>query len=156
MDDEQTPRRPDRILLAIVGVVVVLVVVALAVVFSRGGPAALDEASPAGVVQRYSAAVIDGDTATADSYLSNAARATCRGSYPGAPRPARVVLISTTERTDTATVRVSLVRTSPGGPFGSSEYESEDAFSLLKVKGKWMIDQAPYPLMSCAGIPVKP
>ena len=153
--DEQPPRKPDRILLAIVGVVVVLVVVALAVVFSRGGPAPLDEASPAGVVQRYSAAVIDGDTATADSYLTDAARTACRGSYPGAPRPARVVLVSTTERTDTATVKVSLVQTSQGGPFGSSEYESEDAFGLLKVNGRWMIDQAPYPLMNCTGMPVK-
>ena len=153
--DDHTARKPDRILLAIVGVVAVLVVVALAVVFSRGGPAPLDEASPAGVVQRYSAAVIDGDTATADSYLTDAARSTCRGSYPGAPRPTRVVLISTTERADTATVRVSLVQTSPGGPFGSSEYESEDAFSLIKVNGKWMVDQVPYPLMSCTGMPVK-
>ncbi|MEW1806321.1 hypothetical protein [Arthrobacter sp. SLBN-53] len=159
MDDttaaDRTARRPDRILLALVGVVVVLVVVALAVVFTRGGPAPLDESSPAGVVQRYSKAVIDGDLTAAGSYLTEGARSRCSGNYPGEPRPARVVLVSTTERTDSATVRVSIVHSSQGGPFGPSEYETEDAFSLLKVNGKWMIDQPPYPLVACAVAPVK-
>ncbi|HKU03237.1 MAG TPA: hypothetical protein VJQ80_10550 [Arthrobacter sp.] len=160
MDDtaatERTSRRPDRILLALVGVVAVLVVVALAVVFTRGGPAPLDEASPAGVVQRYSKALLDGDAATAASYLTEGAKNRCRGAYVNAPAPARVVLISTTERTDTATVRVSIVRSSQGGPFGPSEYEIEDAFSLLRVDGKWLIDQPPYPLVDCSVVPVKP
>ncbi|MFF2345656.1 hypothetical protein [Pseudarthrobacter sp. NPDC058119] len=160
MDDtaatERTSRRPDRILLALVGVVAVLVVVALAVVFTRGGPAPLDESSPAGVVQRYSKALLDGDAATAASYLTEGAKIRCRGTYANDPAPARVVLISTTERTDTATVRVSIVRSSQGGPFGPSEYEMEDAFSLLKVDGKWLIDQPPYPLVDCSVVPVKP
>ncbi|NUT71568.1 hypothetical protein [Pseudarthrobacter sp. C4D7] len=153
---ERISRRPDRILLALVGVVAVLVVVALAVVFTRGGPAPLDEASPAGVVQRYSAALLDGDTATAASYLTEGAKNRCRGAYANDPVPARVVLVSTTERTDTATVRVSIVRSSQGGPFGPSEYETEEAFSLLKVDGKWLIDQPPYPLVDCTAVPVKP
>jgi hypothetical protein len=153
MDD--AARKPDRILLALAGVVVVLVVVALAVVFTRGEPAPLDKASPAGVVQQYSKAVIDGDIPTAQSFLTEGARSRCSGSYPGEPRPARVVLISTTERTDSATIKVSIVRSSQGGPFGPSEYEMEDAFSLLKVNGTWMIDQPPYPLMACTVTPVK-
>ena len=152
---ERTARRPDRVLLALVGVVVVLVVVALAVVFTRGEPAALDEASPAGVVQRYSKALIDGDAATAASYLTENAKSRCRGAYVSEPAPARVVLVSTTERTDSATVRVSIVRSSQGGPFGPSEYEVEDAFSLLRVNGKWLIDQPPYPLVDCTVAPVK-
>ncbi|MDJ0458724.1 hypothetical protein PUN71_016085 [Arthrobacter sp. NQ7] len=153
---ERTERRPDRILLALVGVVVVLVVVALAVVFSRGEPAPLDEASPAGVVQRYSRAVIDDDVPAAESFLTEGARSRCSGSYYGEPRPARVVLVSTTERTDSATVRVSIVHAAQGGgPFGPSEYETEDAFMLLKVNGRWMIDQPPYPLLACTQAPVK-
>ena len=143
-------RKPDRILFALIGVVGMLVVVALAVVFTRGEPASLDEASPAGVVQRYSKAVIDGDNSTADSYLTDAARSRCRGGYPGEPRPARVVLVSTAERTDSATVRVSIVQQSQGGPVGPSEYEMEDAFSLLKVNGTWKIDQPPYILTACS------
>ncbi|MGN7150872.1 hypothetical protein ACTHQ6_17940 [Arthrobacter sp. SAFR-179] len=149
-------RKPDRILLALVGVVAVLVVIALAVVFTRGEPAPLDKSSPAGVVQQYSKAVIDGDIPTAESFLTASARSRCGGSYSGEPRPARVVFISTTERADSATVRVSIVQSSQGGPFGPSEYEMEETFLLLKVNGKWMIDQAPYPLMACTVMPVKP
>jgi hypothetical protein len=160
MDDpaatERTARKPDRILLALVGVVAVLVVVALAVVFTRGEPAPLDEASPAGVVQQYSRAVIGDDIPAAETFLTEGARSRCSGSYSGGQRPARVVLISTTERTDSATVRVSIVHAAQGnGPFGPSEYETEDVFLLLKVNGRWMIDQPPYPLMACTQIPVK-
>jgi hypothetical protein len=149
------PRKPDRILLVLLGVIGLLVVVALAVVFSRGEPAPLDEASPAGVVQRYSTAVIDGDVATAETYLTEFARTNCRGAYPGEARPARVVLVSTSERDQSATVRVSIVNSSQDGPFGPSEYEMEDAFSLVKADGNWKISQAPYPLMACSGTPVK-
>lgn len=160
MDDtaarNHTGRRSDRILLTLVGVVVLLVVVALAVVFTRGEPAPLDAASPAGVVQRYSKAVVDGDVSTAESFLTSGARSRCYGSSFGEPRPTRVVLVSTTERTDSATVKVSIVQSSRGGPFGPSEYEMEDAFSLLKVNGKWLIDQAPYPLTACSAVPAKP
>ncbi|KQQ88797.1 hypothetical protein [Arthrobacter sp. Leaf137] len=148
-------RKPDRILFVMLGVVGLLVVVALAVVFTRGEPASLDKASPAGVVQRYSMSVIDGDNTTADSYLTDAARSRCRGGYPGEPRPARVVLVSTAERTGSATVRVSIVQQSQGGPFGPSEYEMEDDFSLLNVNGTWKIDQPPYILTACSVVPAK-
>ncbi|MGX1159466.1 hypothetical protein FBY31_2167 [Arthrobacter sp. SLBN-100] len=149
-------RKPDRVLLVLVGVIGLLVVVALAVVFFRGEPKPLDEASPAGVVQRYTNAVIEGDTATADSYLTGDGRAKCRGSFQGEPPPARVVLVSTTERAESATVKVSIVHSAQGGPFGPSDYQMEDIFHLVKVDGKWLVDQAPYPLMSCSGIPGKP
>jgi hypothetical protein len=149
-------RKPDRIILVLLGIIGVLVVVALAVVFSRGAPEPLDEASPAGVVQRYSTAVIDGDVSTAETYLTDSARTACRGSFSGEPRPARVVLVSTTERDQSATVKVSIVNSSQGGPFGPSEYEMEDVFTLVKEGGNWRISQAPYPLMACSGMPVKP
>jgi hypothetical protein len=149
-------RKPDRIILVLLGVIGLLVAVALAVVFSRGAPEPLDEASPAGVVQRYSNAVIDGDVTTAGTYLTDSARTACRGSFSGEPRPARVVLVSTSERDQSATVRVSIVNSSQGGPFGPSEYEMEDVFTLVKADGNWKISQAPYPLMACSGMPVKP
>lgn len=150
-------RKTDRILIAIVAAIAGLVVVALAVVFTRGEPEQLDESTPAGVVQRYSTAVIDGDTATADSYLTDAARSACSGFREGGPVPERVVLISTTERETSALVKVSITESDPGGgPFGPSEYQAEDRFSLRKVQDKWLIDQAPYQLLSCAGAGVKP
>lgn len=149
-------RKPDRIILVLLGIIGVLVAVALAVVFSRGDPAPLDEASPAGVVQRYSTAVIDGDVTTAEAYLTESARTACRGAFSGEPRPARVVLVSTTERDQSATVKVSIVQSSQDGPFGPSEYETEDIFTLVKADGNWKISQTPYPLMACSGMPVKP
>ena len=54
-------RKPDRTLLIVIATVVALVVVALVVVFTRGGAAPLDESTPAGVVQRYTQAVVAGD-----------------------------------------------------------------------------------------------
>ena len=78
------------------------------------------------------------------------------GGYPGEPRPARVVLVSTAERTGSATVRVSIVQQSQGGPFGPSEYEMEDDFSLLNVNGTWKVDQPPYILTACSVVPAKP
>ena len=62
-------RKPDRILTIIVAAIAGLVILALAVVFTRGVPPAPDESTPVGVVQRYSAAVLGGNTAVADSYL---------------------------------------------------------------------------------------
>jgi hypothetical protein len=144
--------KPDRILIAILAAIALLVVVALAVVFTRGAPEALDASTPQGVVQRYSTAVIDGDTATANSYLTEAAKSVCRGYYESGPRPVRLVLISSTERADSAQVRVSLVSSGGGGPFGPSEYEVEDRFALVKSGGSWLIEQAPYQLASCTGL----
>lgn len=148
--------KPDRILIAIIAAIAVLVVIALSVAFTRGEPPVLDESTPPGVVQRYSTAVIGSDTAGANSYLTEAARASCSGYRESGPLPARVVLISSTERDSTALVKVSIITSSPGGPFGPSEYEAEDRFSLVKLDGKWLIDQAPYQLMSCSGTSLKP
>jgi hypothetical protein len=144
--------KPDRTLVAILSAIALLVVVALAVVFTRGAPEVLDESRPEGVVQRYSTAVINGDTATANSFLTESAKSVCRGYYDSGPRPVRVVLISTTERDDSALVRVSLVSSGGGGPFGPAEYEMEDRFSLVKSVGTWRIEQAPYQLVSCTGL----
>ncbi|KRE72757.1 hypothetical protein [Arthrobacter sp. Soil762] len=149
-------RKPDRILIAILSVIALLVVVGLVVVFTRGGPDALDGSTPQGVVQRYSTAVIDGDTATANSYLTEAANSLCGGFRESGPLPTRVVLISATERGNSALVKVSVVGSGSGGPFGPSEYEMEDRFSLVKTDSKWLIDRAPYQLLSCTGSSVKP
>ncbi|NVM95869.1 hypothetical protein [Arthrobacter wenxiniae] len=148
--------KPDRVLLVIVLAIALLVIVALAAVFTRGGPQVLDETTPQGVVQRYSTAVIEGDTATASTYLTPAAGSLCRSYQEPGPPPSRVVLISTTERSSTAVVRVSVVSSDSDGLFGPSEYETEDRFSLIKTDGKWLVDQAPYPLLVCAGSSVKP
>ncbi|TFD45173.1 hypothetical protein E3T55_19325 [Cryobacterium frigoriphilum] len=144
------PPRPDRTLLIVLGVIAVLVVVSLVVVFSRGEPEALDPATPEGVVQRYSAAVIAGDETAAMEYLAPEVREDCERFTDLQADNLRVVLVSTTERDSSADVRVSIVTTYEGnGPFGSSEFESERTFDLVTVDGEWLIDGSPWELAVC-------
>ena len=147
--------RPDRTLLAIVAAIAVLVVVALIVVFTRGEPAPVDEATPAGVVQRYSAAVIAGDEAAAAAYLTDAAKNRCNNLEPAAADNLRVTLVSTTERPASADVKVLITVSEAGGPFGSAEYQIEDVFDLVKTGDKWLIDSAPWQLTVCPNPAVK-
>ena len=149
-------RRPDRTLLGILAAIAVIVVIALIVVFTRGAPAPVDEATPAGVVQRYSAAVIAGDEAAAAAYLTDAAKNRCStdmGRTMG--DNLRVTLVSTTERPDSADVRVLITVSEGGGPFGSAEYQIEDDFDLVKTGDKWLIDRAPWQLTVCRNAAVK-
>ncbi|WP_313959630.1 hypothetical protein [Arthrobacter sp. U41] len=147
--------RPDRTLLAILAAIAVLVVVALIVVFTRGEPAPVDEATPAGVVQRYSAAVIAGDEAAAAAYLTDAAKSRCNNLEPAAADNLRVTLVSTTERPASADVKVLITVSEAGGPFGSAEYQMEDVFDLVKTGDKWLIDSAPWQLTVCPNPAVK-
>ena len=151
-----TLHRPERTLLAIIAAIAVLVIVALIVVFTRGEPAPLDEATPAGVVQRYSAAVIAGDETAAAAYLTDAAKAGCIKEMPrSGGENLRVTLISTTERPGSADVRVLITVSEGGGPFGSAEYQMEDAFDLVKTGDKWLIERAPWQLTVCQPTAVK-
>ncbi|GAA1060461.1 hypothetical protein [Agromyces bracchium] len=141
--------KPDRTLVVILAVLGVLVVVALIAVFTRGEPAQLDESTPEGVVQRYSAAVIDGDEAAAMEYLDPAVAEDCVRMPFGDRAGMRVTLVDTTERDDTADVDVLIVTTFDSGPFGSSEYEEPGVFDLVRVGGEWRIEVAPWPLAIC-------
>lgn len=149
-------RRQDRTLLAILAAIAVLVVLALIVVFVRGEPAPLDEATPAGVVQRYSAAVIAGDETAAAAYLTEAAKANCVKEMPpmGADN-LRVTLVSTTERPASADVKVLMTVSEGGGPFGSAEYQIEDVFDLVRTGDVWLIERAPWQLSVCQPAAVK-
>lgn len=147
---EPARHRPDRTLYAILAAIAVLVVVALIVVFTRGEPAPVDEATPAGVVQRYSAAAIEGDEAAAAAYLTDAAKSRCSGYMERMPGDnLRVTLVSTTERPTSADVKVLITVSEGGGPFGSAEYQIEDVFDLVKTGDKWLIDSAPWQLTVC-------
>ncbi|APX03722.1 hypothetical protein [Arthrobacter sp. QXT-31] len=157
-----TRPRPDRTLMAVLAIIAGLVAVALAVVFFRGQPDPLPESTPAGVVQRYAAAVIDGDEAAARRYSTDGRFGT---GQPGAPctraeRPPagamRVTLVSTVERADTAEVHVVLATSDGSGPFGNSEYESEAVFGLERVNGNWLVATAPWQFTICPVPAAKP
>ncbi|KQN88823.1 hypothetical protein ASE96_09710 [Arthrobacter sp. Leaf69] len=142
-------------MLAIVAAIAVLVVVALIVVFTRGEPAPVDESTPAGVVQRYSAAVIAGDEAAAAAYLTDAAKNRCNNLESAPADNLRVTLVSTTERPASADVKVLITVSEAGGPFGSAEYQIEDVFDLVKTGDNWLINSAPWQLTVCPDPAVK-
>lgn len=142
--------RPDRTLIVILAVIAALAIVALIVVFTRGEPAALDESTPEGVVQRYSAAVLEGDEATASEYLVPELADPCVPTVTGPADDLRVTLASTTKRDDTADVRVLITVTYEGGLFGSSDYEEEGEFDLVRAGGEWLIESTPWQLAICS------
>lgn len=153
--EPEEPGKPDRTLLAILAAIAALVILALAVVLTRGEPAPLDESTPAGVVQRYSSAVIDGDETAAAAYLSDAARNKCSNVERPSADNLRVTLVSTTERADSADVKVLITVSEGGGPFGSAEYQVEDVFDLVRMGDHWLIGNAPWQLTVCPNLAVK-
>ncbi|TFB71406.1 hypothetical protein E3O06_13835 [Cryobacterium glaciale] len=139
----------DRTLIVILSIIAALVLVSLVVVFTRGAPETLDPSTPEGVVQAYSAAVIDGDEAAAAAFLTTDASVGCGPVEHGPTNNLRVVLVSTTVRPTSADVVVSLVTSYDDGPFGASEYEFEGNFDLVRVDGAWLIATAPWELSIC-------
>jgi hypothetical protein len=148
--------RPRRLLTGILVLLGVLVIAALAVVFTRGEPKMLDPGTAAGVVQRYTAAIIDGDEDAAAKYLTAHARQRC--SEPERPYTdnLRVSLISTVERESSADVKVLIVTSNDGGPFGMSEYETEEVFDLVKEGGGWLVESTPWQFALCTSKAVAP
>lgn len=146
---EPAARRTDRTLLAVLLVIAALVVIALIVVFTRGAAAPLDAATPAGVVQRYTEAIIAGDEQAAREYLVDEVRDDCERSEPGSTDDVRVTLASTTERSDSAAVDVSIVTTTGGGLLGPSEYREDATFDLVRTSSGWVIESAPWQFSIC-------
>ena len=142
--------KPDRTVVVLLSVIGALVVIALIVVFAGGGePQQLDADTPEGVVQAYSAAVIDGDEQAAGEHLTEQAFPDCTDFDRGPTDNIRVTLVSTTERAESADVKVSIVTTYGSGPFGADEYETAGVFDLVTVDGTWLIEDAPFELAIC-------
>lgn len=142
-------RRTRITVIALISGVVLVVVIALIAVFTRGETAELDAGTPEGVVQRYSQAVVDGDVQTALTYLVPEVAEDCDRVPPGS-EDIRLTLLETTERDETARVRVLIVTVYGTGPLGADEYETEDAFDLVKVDDEWLIETSPWQLAVCA------
>ncbi|GLI28765.1 hypothetical protein ARHIZOSPH14_30070 [Agromyces rhizosphaerae] len=143
------PARADRALIGI-GIAIALVVVAAVIaVLVRGAPEQLDESTPEGVVQRYSAAVIAGDEQAALEYLVPELAESCER-VERFDDEVRVSLVATTERESSADVEVAIVTTYGGGLFGPDEYRSDGSFDLVRVDDEWRIESVPWELAVCA------
>lgn len=141
--------KPDRALVIVLAIIGALVALALVVVFASGAPPLRDASTPEGVVQRYSAAVIEGDEEEARQYLSRSAEEDCTEVGRPDNTNVRVTLIDTNEREESADVRVSIITSHQGGVFGADEYAEEAAFDLTMIDGEWKIDTAPWQLTIC-------
>lgn len=148
---------PDRFLVGIVVGAVLLIVGGIAAVLlaGRAPAAAVDPASPVGVVQAYAEALRAGDTERARGYLSQSARdAIDRSGVPRPPYyqpPERRVLIEPVETTaDRATVRVTISSfAARSEPFATSTYHQEVEVRLVRENGEWRISSPtePYPFL---------
>ncbi|MGZ0211413.1 MAG: nuclear transport factor 2 family protein [Actinomycetales bacterium] len=144
----QQSARPDRTLVAIVSVIAAIVVIAIVVVFTRGGQSDVDPASPEGAVQSYSQAIVDSDFEAARTFIAEDVLAQCERADPSALEGLRMTVISSTVNGETATVRVSLEHGS--GTFGGSSYQYDDLFTLVKEDSRWKIETAPWELALCS------
>jgi hypothetical protein len=140
----ESAKKPDRALIGVLSIIGVLIIVSLAVVFSRGAAPLRDEATPEGIVQRYSAAVLAGDERAAAAYLTEGATDACDEFFEPSTARMRVTLVSTTERVESADVTVSITTSYDGGLFGGSEYTEDATFDLVSVNGDWLIESTPW------------
>jgi hypothetical protein len=140
----------NRILAALVGAVVLLAVVAGVVVAHRTAPA-LDRGTPAGVVQAYLQAVIDGSYPAATALLSPSSGCGVQDvATSWTPTSAQVVLDHTAVDGDTAVVTVEVTEGAADDLFGSSGFSHTERFSLQRENGVWKITGSPWLPYSCA------
>ncbi|MEL0626366.1 hypothetical protein V6245_05335 [Salinibacterium amurskyense] len=143
----QEAARPDRTLAVILSVIAAIVVIAIVVVFTRGGPTDIDPSTPEGVVQSYSRAMVASDFETARSFVSAGVLDECDEADRNPLQGLRMTVISTTIDGTTAVVKVSLEQGS--GSFGGSSYSYDDLFTLVDEGGDWKISTTPWELTYC-------
>lgn len=141
------PRRPNRILLIVVGV---LAVVALAVVALTTGRdvTSYDLGSPEGVAQAYLQAAFDGDFDEAAGYFepeSDCDASDLDRAY--IQDDVRVSLAGVDSDAERASVRIT-ADIPDGGPFGGF-YEERHTLRLVLVDDAWKLTGIPWPLYDC-------
>lgn len=148
-----------RWLVATTLAVAALIAFAAWVVAVRPSPPAFGPDTPEGVVQRYVAAVIDGDLALARSTFAADLAARCPPSTFGmrvreawwwdeSPRRDEwhVRLLETTTLSDgQVRVRVGVERIAAAPPFDVGSTTSEHAFVLAMVDGAWRLTSFDWP-----------
>ncbi|MCH7625888.1 MAG: hypothetical protein IIC83_08205 [Chloroflexi bacterium] len=122
----------------------------------------LTPGTPEAAVQRFLQAAEAEDLSIAFDSLSAKLQEECSlQEFGGRGYPTRNQLSDasiTLEKTqiidDTAFVTVRISQFRGGGPFGTSESNFEQRYSLLKEEGEWKIAESPWPFFNCG--PLKP
>lgn len=145
----------SRVLWVLIGITVVLVIVAIIVVTTRGDTTTdFEPGTPEHTVQQFVQAVLDGDTEQADALVSADDKDTWRTDDCGiAPTDgdadARVVLIDTDVTGDDAIVYV-LVSELRGFTFiGPDQSTYREQFTLIRDGDGWLITVVPWPFFGC-------
>lgn len=144
------PAARGRTPLILLGTIVLLVVMALVLVLTRGATSPADPRSPEGVVQSYLTALLAGDDATAISLVQPGTLNDCPSWDILDEGNLRVSLVSSTTSGTNATVNVSISNTLGNGPFDLGNSGYQDSFSLMKSNDTWVISSAPWPLLACS------
>ncbi|HEX5332277.1 MAG TPA: hypothetical protein VFW79_06500 [Cellulomonas sp.] len=140
---------PNRVLAAVVGIVVVLAAIAGVVAANRTAPT-LDPSTPQGVVQEYLKAVLAGNYSAAAKLLSPTSG--CGLSDVSATTvsdSARIVLKDTVVTGDTAVVTVDVTEGADSGPFGDSGYTHTERITAERDGSAWKISGSPWLLYLC-------
>jgi hypothetical protein len=142
--------KQDRFLTGILIGIAVLVVIALAVFFSRRGTQTyISEETPEGVVHNYVLAVLNKDYEKAYSYLAELANKPTYEQFRDAflkgmvnPNNAAVEVGKSEINDDTASVEVVMIY-SQSDPF-STGYRDVQRAILVKQNGTWKLSSMPY------------
>ncbi|GAB3129775.1 hypothetical protein [Glaciibacter psychrotolerans] len=145
---DKMPGQRDRTLHLLVAIVGAVVVIAVAVVLTRGATPRLDAATPAGTVQRYTEAVLAGDTDAALALVDPASLSNCFGGHDSTNN-LRITLRGTTENGSKAEVAVTFTSTSDTGGFSPAESAQDDRFTLVKRGDVWLITSTPWNVTVC-------
>ncbi|MFN8457357.1 MAG: hypothetical protein U0401_22320 [Anaerolineae bacterium] len=144
--------KTDKFLIAIIGGIILLVIIAMALVLARGqNEAYVADDTPAGVTQNYFLAVQHKDYERAYGYLADDLK-----SKPDLDQfirdmsnvrsEASLKIGETRPGTTTTQVDVSITTYSGGGIFESNSYTSEETVVLRAAPdGQWKLTSFPYP-----------
>ena len=142
--------KQDRFLIGILIGIGVLVVLSLALFFTRkDSEQYIADDTPEGVVHNYVVAIHKGDFEKAYSYLSDSRDKPTYDAFRKSfvmnmvsPENVGLEIGSADVSGDTATVKLNTIYNS-GDPF-SSGYRNSDVALLIRQNGEWKLEQMPY------------
>ncbi|MDP1719432.1 MAG: hypothetical protein Q8L08_00290 [Candidatus Nanopelagicaceae bacterium] len=143
-------KSPNQILVVVFALLVVAVVL-VTLLTSGNGSKTLDPSTPAGTVQSYLAAVLEGDYELAAQFISSESSCDVQDlDRVYTMDTTRVDLVKTEINGDHAQVWVKVDYPS-GAPFEAMRVE-DHTFRLIQVNDQWLLTGIPWPLYDCGAV----
>jgi hypothetical protein len=143
--------RQDKFLIAILGVIAALVVVALGLFFLRQGQQTyLNQDTPSGVVHDYILALQKGDFQRAYNYLYDAADKPTLFAFKGTFANNQLEISTSSAQVGDEQItgdlaEVNVILTQNQTDLFSSPYQNNQPAELTRQNGTWKIQMVPYP-----------